>query len=207
MNDSGLWKRGIFLLILVGAIAGVALFVALRRPDVAENAAAPIAPELLTPMLYTPALAAVAPFPASINWGALQQIAQSAPSAKGWEIRYNAALALARKGEANLPFEVLLEMLDEKQQQLNAATLLKDGRLGVNEADARQRVYVTLQVVSQWYKHPERKKKFSALNAELRKTYEDGLARINQAVDQLAQNSNPALRTEALKTLQILRDQ
>src|SRR4051794_16315506 len=51
----------------------------------------------------------------------------AAPSAKGWEVRYNAALALARRGAAQTPWEVIAEMLDEKQQLRNFRASPKKG--------------------------------------------------------------------------------
>src|SRR5262245_19560399 len=50
------------------------------------------------------------------------------PSPKGWEIRYNAALALARRGSTHLPFDVVREMLDENRQMANFRVQLHDGR-------------------------------------------------------------------------------
>src|SRR4051812_22944438 len=136
MNDTGLWKRGILLFALVAIIAGVALWVALRRSGLPTTDKEPLCRELLTQLVYFPATAAVAPFPANVNWSVLHQIAETAPSAKGWEIRYNATLTLARKGTADLPFETLCEMLNEHQQALNFSMCQKDGRLVVDEAAA-----------------------------------------------------------------------
>src|SRR5262245_29037665 len=114
MNDSGLWKRGILLLALVGLIAGVALFVVLRRPLAPVGDDEALCPDLLTQFLYSPAAAPVAPFPAAVNWGLIYQVGQSSPSPKGWEIRYNATLALARKGhlDRSQQFDTVCEILD-----------------------------------------------------------------------------------------------
>lgn len=53
-------------------------------------------------------------------------------SGDGWDIRYNAALALARRGSPKLNDtvvqELFKEMLDEEQQMRNFRTKLKDGR-------------------------------------------------------------------------------
>jgi hypothetical protein len=206
MKDSGLWKRGILLLALVGVIATVALVVALRRPSSAVTENAPVCPEFLTPMLCVPAAAGTAPFPAAYNWGVLQQVAQNSPSPKGWEIRYNATLALARKGSPNLPFDIAAEMLDEKQQMLNFSMCLKNGKMAVDEAAARRTVINALEAIVEWYKHPDRPKKFAGKNADEEKKYEAGFAQVTQAVEQLSESANNVLRTEAIKALQVLRE-
>jgi hypothetical protein len=205
MNDSGLWKRGLLLLALVGVIAAVALFVALRRPGVPADDNAALCPELLTQMFCTPAATPVAPFPASVNWGVLYQVGQNSPSAKGWEIRYNATLALARKGAANLPFDTLAEMLDEHQQLLNFSICDKKGNLVPDETAARRTVVNALQALAQWYKHPDRPAKFDGANADLKQRYDAGLDQLTRVVEQLTQSPNPVLNTEALKTLQVLQ--
>src|ERR1700736_1810414 len=46
-------------------------------------------------------------------------LAAGLPSAPGWEIRYNATVALARRGSPQLPLGVLCEMLDEDRQMRN----------------------------------------------------------------------------------------
>jgi hypothetical protein len=208
MNDSGLWKRGIALLVAVGVITGIALYVALWRPGSAPvtESDQPVCPELLTYTAYFPAAATVAPFPAALNWGVMQEMVRSAPSAPGWQVRYMATLTLARKGEVDLPYGTLVEMLDEQQQIHNAAVCTRNGRIDFDETAARQRVYNALQVIAQWHKHPARPTKFAAGNADLHKKYEAGLAQVVQSVEQLTQNPNNVLRTEAQKTLQVLRE-
>ena len=201
MNDSGLWKRGIFLLILVGVIAGVALFVALRRPGTPEaSQAEPICPELLSHMLVNPG----APLPAGVNWGVVYQVGQTCPSPKGWEVRYNAALTLARKGHPDLPFDTIREMMDEQQQLKNFSVCLKNGKLMADDGAARRTILNALETFVQWHKHPGRAKKFDAHNADLQKVYEAELQQVYQAVAQLAQNPNNVLSTEAKKALQSL---
>src|SRR6266404_2957741 len=41
-------------------------------------------------------------------------------SEPGWKIRYNAAVALMRRGSDQVPWRVVREMLDEKQQLKNS---------------------------------------------------------------------------------------
>jgi hypothetical protein len=204
MNDSGLWKRGLVLLALVALIAGMALWATLWRQTPVTSTTEPICPEFLTQMICSPASASVAPFPASINWGVLYQLGQSAPSSSGWQIRYNATLALARKGQLQETehFDTVCEMLDERQQLFNFSLCQKNGKMTADESAARRTVLNALQAVGQWYPLAT---KFAGKNAETKKAYDAGLARITQAVEQLTQSPNQVLHTEALKTLQVLQ--
>ncbi|MBX7105490.1 MAG: hypothetical protein K1X57_15500, partial [Gemmataceae bacterium] len=63
------------------------------------------------------------------------------PSAPGWEIRYNAALALAHRGAPAFAdpatLEVMTELLDEKQQLSNFRLTRKDGSVVANPPAAR----------------------------------------------------------------------
>src|SRR5438874_1630645 len=72
-------------------------------------------------------------------------------SPSGWEIRYNAALALAHRGSAQIldpvAWESLVEMLDEEQQLRNFTTLLSDGREVPDETAARLTVIGALKAV------------------------------------------------------------
>jgi hypothetical protein len=207
MNDSGLWKRGLLLLVLVAIIAGVAGFLLWRQTAPQPRGEEPICPDLFAQSLYSPAAAPIAPFPATVNWGVLGQVVQSSPSPSGWKIRYAAALTLARKGQALLPFDTLCEMLNERQQQLNRSVCSKEMRMVPSEADAGRTVLNALEAISEWYRHPDRPKKFDPENADLREKYDAGLEKLTRSVEQLTQSANQVLRTEALKTLQTLRGQ
>ena len=91
-------------------------------------------------------------FVAAILFGAVLAGCQKAPapvappsgraSRAGWEIRYNAAAALARRGSDRIKdhIEVLSEMLDENQQLLNFRTKLKEGQDVPDEQAARATV-------------------------------------------------------------------
>jgi hypothetical protein len=72
-------------------------------------------------------------------------------SPAGWEIRYNAALALAHRGSAQIldpvAWESLVEMLDEEQQLRNFTTKLSDGREVPDETAARLTVIGALKAV------------------------------------------------------------
>ncbi len=174
MNDSGLWKRGLALLALVGLIAGVALYVALHQPASADED---------------------------------ETLAQGTKSPDGWLVRYNATLALARRGHLDTAaqFATLSEMMNEHQQMVNFAVCQDDGKLRADEAAARSTVYNALQAVAKWYRHPERKALLDAADAEAKRTYEAGLEKLTLAVTQLTESANQALRTEAIRTLQVLQ--
>src|SRR5437764_13787265 len=81
--DSGLMRRGLLLLGLMAVLAGVVLYIVLRRPQ------GEVPPERLHPEWL--ALLATAPqagLPATIAWTGLPQLETALPSAAGWEIRY-----------------------------------------------------------------------------------------------------------------------
>lgn len=73
-------------------------------------------------------------------------------SEPGWLIRYNAAAALARRGSADVPWKVLDEMLDEKQQLKNFPVKLSDGKTVSDEAAARATVITALKALGEWHK-------------------------------------------------------
>lgn len=59
-------------------------------------------------------------------------VVSGSASGDGWDVRYNAVLALARRGSPKLNDtvvqELFKEMLDEEQQMRNFRTKLKDGK-------------------------------------------------------------------------------
>jgi hypothetical protein len=191
-QDAGLWQRGLLLFLFVAAIAGTALYVALYRPPAPPEEANPYQAEALAPLLVSPQ----AVFPASVTWAAVQQFHECLPSSSGWEIRYNAALALARRGSDQVPLDVLREMLDEPKQMHNFRVQLQDGRNAPDETAARRTVLTALEAFVQWHKQMAGEKKFAAENADLQHVYD--------AVQQLTQSSNLVLRTEAEKARQTL---
>src|ERR1700722_17498362 len=109
-QDSGLAQRGLILLgvmlILVTAV-GLILF----RPRPTAPADDPVPANLAALAVPTPG----GSFPTSINWAALGILGKNSPSASGWMVRYNATVALAKRGSAQLPLDVLVEMLNEQQ--------------------------------------------------------------------------------------------
>ena len=115
----------------------------------------------------------------------------SARSLDGWEIRYNATVALARRGSPHVRLEILREMLDEGRQRRN--------RRGTPDAAAaaRRPVLSALKALRQWHEHPEAVKGAGQANSELYLLY--------QAVDRLAESADPAVSTEAKDTLKALK--
>src|SRR5688572_29917259 len=113
-QDSGLIKRGLGLLALMSLLVVVLLTIMFNRntPYVPAASARPEA--------HAAALVRFdAPFPASVAWGGLYQVGEIMPSAPGWEVRYNAVQAQARRGSPHVRWDVMREMLDEGQQLRN----------------------------------------------------------------------------------------
>jgi hypothetical protein len=105
--------------------------------------------------------------------------------APGLKIRYNATLALARRGSNKVRLGVLREMLDESQQRENFRLKRKNGEDVPDEATSNLIVVTALRAVSEMHsKVPDR-----------------NLSELYPAVDELAKSTNVALRSEAEKTL------
>jgi hypothetical protein len=190
--DSGLRRRGLLLLVAMTALAGVVLFIVLRRPAQETPAERPH-PEWLAVLAASPQ----SPFPANVAWTALPPLATALPSAAGWEIRYNAALALARRGSAQLPLGLMREMLDEQQQMRNFRAVLADGHQVADETAARKTVLSALKALTQWHQHPAAVRSAGPNNPALTEVY--------QAVDRLTQSPNLVVRTEAEKVRRELK--
>jgi hypothetical protein len=77
-------------------------------------------------------------------------------SPTGWEVRYNAALALARRGSEQVRqpdvWDTLVEMLDEQQQFRNFTAQLRDGRVVPDETAARLTVIGALKAVQELHR-------------------------------------------------------
>jgi hypothetical protein len=111
----------------------------------------------------------------------------TAPSkAGGWEIKYTATVALARRGSdlAKDHFDTLEEMLDEEQQQANCKVRNRDGREIVNEPAATSNVTTALKALIELH----------------RRKPDLDLSKFNPAIQKLLDSKNPLLRTEAEKT-------
>jgi hypothetical protein len=115
------------------------------------------------------------------------------PSAPGWEIRYNAAASLARRGSPRAieVLDVLREMLDEQQQMRNFRIERKDGTSAPHEEVALGAVLIALKAVAEWHQHAEVVRTIGSDNSELQKLY--------QAIDKLGQSHNRVVSTEARK--------
>src|SRR5438128_887277 len=82
-------------------------------------------------------------------------LGNTAPSAPGWEIRYNAAASLARRGSPATPWPLLREMLDEKKQLRNSKVEQSDGQAVYDEGVARATMIAALRAIAAW--HDKRK--------------------------------------------------
>jgi hypothetical protein len=117
------------------------------------------------------------------------------PSDKGWQIRYNATLALLVKGSKHLPFKEVLEMLDENKQLKNFRVKLKSGQEVADESGARKTILNALKAITEW--HNKTGKTGGSPGKNWQKVY--------SAIKDLAENSpNAVVRKEALRTEQSL---
>jgi len=183
LGESGLAQRGLLLLGLMLAIVAVVSFV-LFRPTGNPAQEDSNRPELVALAVPNPG----ACFPGDINWGAMAILGQSLPSSPGWMVRYNATLALARRGSAKTPFDVLSEMLDEDRQMRNFRVRLADGKEVANEYAARETVLNALKAVEDWQKHKE---------AGTAVGNSSELQRVDAAIDKLTRSTNEVVRKEA----------
>jgi hypothetical protein len=186
-QDSGLIRRGLMLLALMTALVVVVLSILFQRPRQAlpeEQART----ELFATTLFTP----MAGYPASLSWVGLYQVGQELPSAPGWEVRYNAAWALARMGSNQLPWRLFHEMLDEKRQMRNFRVSLENGRTVPDEAKARETVLMALRALADW----------NAKQKELGRTAGKSLDRdaVQVQVEQLATSPVMQIKLQAEKT-------
>jgi hypothetical protein len=113
---------------------------------------------------------------------------QAITRSPGLKIRYNATVALARRGSDKVRLGVLEEMLDENQQQQNFRLRRKDGQEVAEDATVHATLVSALQAIAEFHhKQPER-----------------DLSSLYPALDELARNPNMALRNEAERTLRTL---
>jgi hypothetical protein len=111
-------------------------------------------------------------------------------SSPGWEVRYNAALALARRGSPAVKnrLDVLAELLDEQQQRQNFRGTGKNGTEVPNETEVFQTLSSTLKAVAELH----------------RRQPELDLSELYPAVRKLTEADNAVLRGEALRTKEAL---
>src|ERR1019366_6964173 len=119
----------------------------------------------------------------------LVKLDETPPSAPGYDVRYAAAAALARRGSAAVPWPLLREMLDERQQLSNNRVRLKDGRDVYDEANARLIMVSALRSIAAW--HEKQSDKKQELPADLRDIY--------AMVDELAKSDYVELKVQAEK--------
>jgi hypothetical protein len=120
------------------------------------------------------------------------------PSPRGWQIRYNATLALCVKGSKHVPLGELLEMLDENKQLRNFRVKQSDGHDVPDETGARKTVLNALKAVAAWHEKLDVPKAYGPDNQKLKKVY--------AAITNLADHSpNPVVRQEAERTRRLLR--
>jgi hypothetical protein len=137
--------------------------------------------------------------PLACNRPAAPTAVSGPASAPGWEVRYNAAAALARRGSDKALDEsvrtALLEMLDEEQQLRNfpvkdekgIVRKDKDGRTQPDVAAAQLTVVSTLRALTELH----------------RRRPELDLSPFKPAVAKLTQSASLGVSTEAKKAEQI----
>ena len=186
-QDSGLAQRGLILLGGMMALVVVVMLIVLRNRE--TPATIPAKKDVVCFPVFLPA----APFPATPAWPTLAQLGEQMPSAPGWQIRYNAAVALARRGSPNTPWPLFREMLDEDRQLRNYRTKLKSGKIVPHVEEALIPTRSAMAALVEWHKKQDRAA-FATLPTDLQLVYEQ--------VDRLAQNSNTAVRVQADRTRQ-----
>jgi hypothetical protein len=190
-SNAPLARRGLLLLGMMTAIV-IAVWAMLFRGTRQE-----IPTEKRDPGQLASLVASLASGLPGVSWSALGQFGQTLPSAPGWEVRYNATIALARRGSTRVPFDLLAEMLDEDRQMKNFRARLQDGREVPDEAAARRTVLNALKAFAEWHKHPQA---VQAVGPS-----DPGLRRVYAAIDNLTHSPNLVVRTEAENTRLSLR--
>ena len=185
-QDTGLVQRGLLLLGGMTALVVVVLLIVLRSPE------SPTKTATKSPWVL-PTMMPLVGFPGTPGWPALVQLGQDMPSAPGWEIRYNAAATLARRGSTSTPWPTIREMLDEERQQRNFRVRLKSGQEVTDVEDAQRTVQNALAAVALWHKKQDGGMPAS-VSAELQAVYDQ--------VDRLAQDANTPVRVQADKVRQ-----
>ena len=134
--------------------------------------------------------------PIACNRGSTPTVVSGSPAPPGWEVRYNAAASLARRGSDRALDEsvraTLLEMLDEEQQLRNfpvkdekgVVRKDKEGRTVPDVTAAQLTVVTTLKALGELHKR----------RPEL------DLAPFKSAVEKLTQSGSLAISTEAKKS-------
>ena len=187
-DESGMVKRGLTLLGMIGILAVAVLLILFRNR-------APAAPKVETPpeLLIGALIAPGAGFPLSINWATLRELGDSLPSSPGWEIRYTATRVLAHRGSPKAPLPILCEMLDAERQLRNFRSRLPDGRQVTDEAAAYHEVLIALKAVSEWQKDSKPLTAIAPDNPDM--------VKLRAAVEKLTSNLNNVVRTRAREVM------
>lgn len=188
-TDSGLVKRGFFLLLLIGGLVTVVLWIIFQKP------AQTLPPEAKKPEpLLAGLMATDVAFPASVHWGALVLVSERLPSSPGWKVRYNAAASLARLGSKETPWPLLAEMLDEEQQMRNFRIQLETGQVVADEAAARLTMITTLKAIKDW--HAKQTQSVTPTPA---------MSRVYARIDELSGSAVVELKKQAEETREAIR--
>jgi hypothetical protein len=189
----GLVLRGLLLVAGMGVLATVVLMILLGRTGTGSAPRDELQIEWLT-VLASPV---VETFPGNLSWVALGELPRALPSGPGWEIRYNATLALARRSSTKLPLNTVREMLDEPQQMRNFRAPLEGGGTVADEAAARRTIVNTLKALSEWWqKLPVEERTHFAMDPSM--------TAVRREVDELAKSPNLVLKSEAERTRKAL---
>jgi hypothetical protein len=189
----GLVVRGLLLVAGMAVVATVVLLILLGRTGSGATPTENIQREWLA-ILASPT---VQPFPGNVSWAALGELPRVLPSGPGWEIRYNATLALARRGSKQLPLGAVREMLDEPQQMRNFRAPLEGGGSVPDEVAARRTIMSTLKAMTEWWqKLPATERAHFVKDSDLQE--------VRREVDRLAQSPNLVLKNEAERTRKAL---
>src|SRR5260370_19681222 len=185
-KEQGLVVRGLLLLAAIGGLVAFVLPLLFWRPHTQPpTLAAP--PEYSIPAVVVPSLSG---FPSAISWYSVYQLGETLPSAPCWNVRYNAATTLARRGSRSVPWHSIREMLDEKQQMRNQRVRLADGRYVYDEATARAFMISALRAIAAWHEQQKSNPK-REVPTELREIY--------TIVDKLTQSEFDELKKQAEK--------
>ncbi len=188
-EDSGLIRRGLLLVAGLGVLAVVVLSILLQRPGGGAAPQEKAEPEWFGLLGNTGAVS----FPGNVDWPALADLPKVLPSGPGWEIRYNATLALARRGSPHLPLDNVREMLDESQQMRNFRAPLETGGSVPDEVAARKTILNTLEALTVWWE------KLPA-DERTRVNREPAMTQVRAEVGRLAQSPNQPVHVQAEKT-------
>jgi len=192
-EDKGLILRGFFLLALIGALVTFVLALIFWRTQPITQTAE-TQPEYFIAPLAAPGCLG---FPSHVPWPTVFQLSEKLPSEPGWDVRYNAAATLARRGSVQVPWPLIREMLDEKQQLRNQRIRMPDGKEVYDEVAARAFTSIALKAVATW--HSQRPPVIAGIAATAA-VMPPSLQTVYARVDLLAQSPHKEVQEQAEKT-------